>query len=69
MGPFGLFQAVADILKLLLKEDVVPMYADRLLHTLAPLILLVPSMTTFAVIPLARRFTSSGATSRSWSRT
>ena len=51
VGPFGLFQAVADILKLLLKEDVVPMYADRLLHTLAPLILLVPAMTTFAVIP------------------
>ncbi len=51
VGPFGLFQAVADILKLILKEDVVPMYADRLLHTVAPLILLVPSMTTFAVIP------------------
>ena len=51
VGPFGLFQAVADILKLLMKEDVVPMYADRLLHTLAPLILLVPAMTTFAVIP------------------
>ena len=51
VGPFGLFQAVADILKLLLKEDVVPMYADRLLHTVAPLILLVPAMTTFAVIP------------------
>jgi NADH-quinone oxidoreductase subunit H len=51
VGPFGLFQAVADILKLLLKEDVVPMYSDRLLHTLAPLILLVPAMTTFAVIP------------------
>jgi NADH-quinone oxidoreductase subunit H len=51
VGPYGLFQAVADILKLLMKEDVVPMYADRLLHTLAPLILLVPAMTTFAVIP------------------
>jgi len=51
VGPFGLFQAVADILKLLLKEDVVPIYADRLLHTVAPLILLVPAMTTFAVIP------------------
>jgi NADH-quinone oxidoreductase subunit H len=34
-----------------MKEDVVPMYADRLLHTIAPLILLVPAMTTFAVIP------------------
>jgi NADH-quinone oxidoreductase subunit H len=51
VGPFGLFQAVADILKMFMKEDVVPMYADRLLHTVAPLILLVPAMTTFAVIP------------------
>jgi NADH-quinone oxidoreductase subunit H len=51
VGPFGLFQAIADILKMFMKEDVVPMYADRLLHTIAPLILLVPSMTTFAVIP------------------
>ncbi|MGZ6988534.1 MAG: complex I subunit 1/NuoH family protein, partial [Thermoanaerobaculia bacterium] len=39
------------ILKLLMKEDVVPMYADRLLHTIAPLILLVPAMTTCAVFP------------------
>ncbi len=51
VGPFGLFQAVADILKLFMKEDVVPMYVDRLLYGIAPLILLVPSMTTFAVIP------------------
>lgn len=51
VGPFGLFQALADIVKLFMKEDVVPIYADRLLHTLAPLLLLVPSMTTFAVIP------------------
>jgi NADH-quinone oxidoreductase subunit H len=51
VGPFGLFQAVADVLKMFMKEDVVPLYADRLLHTLAPLVLLVPSMATFAVIP------------------
>jgi len=51
VGPFGLFQAIADILKMFMKEDVVPMYADRLLHTIAPLILLVPAMSTFAVIP------------------
>ena len=51
VGPFGLLHAIADILKMFMKEDVVPMYADRLLHTIAPLILLVPAMTTFAVIP------------------
>jgi NADH-quinone oxidoreductase subunit H len=51
VGPFGLFQALADVLKMFMKEDVVPIYADRLLHTLAPFILLVPSMAAFAVIP------------------
>ncbi len=51
VGPFGLFQALADVLKMFMKEDIVPLYADRLLHTLAPFILLVPSLTTFAVIP------------------
>ncbi|HEX7528412.1 MAG TPA: NADH-quinone oxidoreductase subunit NuoH [Thermoanaerobaculia bacterium] len=55
VGPFGLLQAIADILKMFMKEDVVPMYADRLLHTIAPLILLVPAMTTFAVIPFGSR--------------
>jgi len=51
VGPFGLFQAVADVLKMFLKEDVTPLYADKLLHTVAPAILLVPALTTFAVIP------------------
>lgn len=51
VGPFGLFQAVADVLKMFLKEDVTPLYVDRLLHTVAPAILLVPALTSFAVIP------------------
>jgi len=51
VGPLGLFQAVADVLKMFLKEDVTPLYVDKLLHTVAPAILLVPAMTTFAVIP------------------
>ncbi len=51
VGPFGLFQALADVLKMFLKEDVTPLYADKLLHTVAPAILLVPALTTFAVIP------------------
>jgi NADH-quinone oxidoreductase subunit H len=57
VGPFGLFQALADVLKMFMKEDVVPLYADRLLHTLAPFILLVPSMATFAVIPFGSKIT------------
>ena len=51
VGPLGLIQAVADVLKMFLKEDVTPLYVDKLLHTLAPAILLVPALTTFAVIP------------------
>jgi NADH-quinone oxidoreductase subunit H len=51
VGPLGLFQALADVLKMFMKEDVTPLYVDKLLHTVAPAILLVPALTTFAVIP------------------
>ena len=52
-GPFGAFQSVADALKLLLKEDIIPASADRALHWLAPVIALVPVLSVFAVIPFA----------------
>jgi NADH-quinone oxidoreductase subunit H len=51
VGPFGLLQSVADALKLLTKEDIVPTYADRLVFALAPLVVLVPSLMIFAVLP------------------
>jgi NADH-quinone oxidoreductase subunit H len=51
VGPFGLFQALADVVKMFMKEDMVPLYADRLLYNLAPLIMMIPALTTFAVIP------------------
>jgi NADH-quinone oxidoreductase subunit H len=51
---FGLFQPLADGLKMLTKEDIVPRSADRLLHTLAPIALLAFSILTFAVIPFGR---------------
>ncbi len=51
VGPFGLFQALADVVKMFMKEDMVPIYADRLLYNLAPLIMMIPALTTFAVIP------------------
>ena len=50
-GPFGLLQPVADGIKLLTKEDVVPQTADRLMFTLAPIVLFVPAMVVFAIIP------------------
>jgi NADH-quinone oxidoreductase subunit H len=51
VGPFGLFQAVADVIKLFMKEDVTPRYVDKLLYNLAPWITMMPALVTFAVIP------------------
>ena len=50
VGPFGLFQAVADVIKFFMKEDVTPLYVDKFLFNLAPWITLMPALTTFAVI-------------------
>ena len=51
VGPAGLLQPVADIVKLFMKEDIVPTAANKFVHSLAPLISLTVAMTTFAVIP------------------
>src|SRR5436189_4806760 len=56
VGPWGLFQSLADALKFLMKEDVVPAQANRWLYTLAPTFGLLPAMTTIAVIPWGRAF-------------
>lgn len=53
VGPFGLLQSVADVLKLLLKEDTIPKKADRSLFILAPVIAFVPAFAVIAVIPFA----------------
>jgi len=50
-GPFGLFQPVADAMKVLLKEDIVPTRADKLVHWLAPVVAFAPVLMIFAVIP------------------
>jgi NADH-quinone oxidoreductase subunit H len=54
VGPFGLLQPLADGIKMLTKEDVVPRAADQVLHTLAPISLLAFSILTLAVIPFGR---------------
>ncbi len=51
VGPWGLFQPLADGLKFVFKEDFVPDGANRILHTLAPMLCLAPAFVTFAVIP------------------
>ena len=50
-GPFGLLQPVADALKVLMKEDIVPTLADKTVHFLAPILIFVPVLLMFAVIP------------------
>ena len=56
VGPHGLLQPIADGLKLMLKEDIVPSRADRWIFTLAPVITLVPAFIVFAVIPFGPSF-------------
>jgi NADH-quinone oxidoreductase subunit H len=51
VGPFGLLQPLADGLKFILKEDVIPRHADRVLFVLAPCIAILTTMLAFAVVP------------------
>ena len=59
-GPYGLLQPMADGLKLIFKEDIVPDNVERLTYTLAPMISFVPALLTFAVIPFSREFSIFG---------
>jgi NADH-quinone oxidoreductase subunit H len=52
VGPKGLLQFVADPIKLLLKEDIVPSGAQRAAYFIAPMLPLIPAITVFAIIPL-----------------
>src|SRR5579863_6813383 len=53
-GPYGILQPVADGIKALTKEDIVPVGADRVVHFLAPLVLVVAVFMGFAVLPMGR---------------
>lgn len=54
VGWFGFLQWLADGLKMLTKEDIVPRAADRVVHFLAPLVLLIPVLLAFSVLPYGR---------------
>jgi NADH-quinone oxidoreductase subunit H len=51
VGPGGFLQPFADVVKLVMKEDIVPVNANRFLHDLAPIISITVALSTFAIIP------------------
>ncbi|MGC2618073.1 MAG: NADH-quinone oxidoreductase subunit NuoH [Acidobacteriaceae bacterium] len=58
VGPFGVLQPMADAIKSLTKEDLVPRAADQVVHYLAPLVLVGASFLGFAVLPIGRNMTA-----------
>ena len=56
VGPLGLGQPFADVIKLLIKEVIVPQRSNRFLFVIAPLLTLIPALATWAVIPLSDTF-------------
>src|ERR1043166_1438900 len=53
VGPFGLLQVLADMIKIFFKEDWIPPFADRVLFVIAPAIAVVTVLMSFAVLPVA----------------
>src|ERR1700745_3157355 len=51
VGPYGILQPIADALKLMIKEDITPVRADKWVFTAAPIISMVPALIVYAVIP------------------
>jgi len=54
VGPHGLLQPIADAIKLLLKEDIIPSEADRFVFWIAPFMVVLTAFTVFIVVPLGQ---------------
>jgi NADH-quinone oxidoreductase subunit H len=55
LGPEGIFQPIATAVKILLKEDIIPAKSDKVIHWLAPVMVFVPVLMIFAVVPFGQR--------------
>jgi NADH-quinone oxidoreductase subunit H len=60
VGPYGILQPVADAVKLMIKEDITPVRADKWVFTAAPIISMVPALIVYAVIPFGSEITLFG---------
>src|SRR2546430_1775824 len=60
VGPYGILQPVADAVKLMIKEDITPVRADKWVFTAAPIISMVPALIVYAVIPFGPKITLFG---------
>ena len=56
VGPFGVFQVLADMIKILFKDDWIPPFADKCVFTLAPAIVMATGLLAFAVVPIGEHF-------------
>jgi NADH-quinone oxidoreductase subunit H len=59
-GPFGLLQPIADGIKLIFKEDIVPDNAERITYALAPIVMFIPALLSYAVVPFGDQVTFFG---------
>ena len=59
-GPFGILQSLADGVKLLMKEDILPTAADKIVYRLAPIVSAVPAFLAFTVVPFGDTITIGG---------
>lgn len=62
VGPFGLFQPIADFLKMIMKEHQVPANVNRLLYILGPFLTVIPASLTIAALPFGNTFEAFGKT-------
>ena len=55
VGPWGIFQAIPDAIKMLTKEMILPHRADRLIYTAAPILMVMPALMIYAVLPFGQQ--------------